>query len=65
MSLLVRTAQKEPCARQPGQKAVTGRVASHTSIQVSTKPAGPHALDFPEFSITRPETAVVTGEAGT
>jgi hypothetical protein len=27
---------------------VTGRVASHTSIQVSTQQAGLHALDFPE-----------------
>ena len=31
--------------RQPGQKAVTGRVASHTLNQFQT--AGPHALYVP------------------
>jgi hypothetical protein len=53
----------EPLARaQPGQKAVTGRVASHTSIQVSTQTAGPHALDFPDFSMIRPETGRDNGK---
>jgi hypothetical protein len=49
MSLLAFARLKKRPTRQPGQKAVTGRVASHTSIQVSTQTAGLHALDFPEM----------------
>ena len=54
MSLLAfARSQKERPMRQPGQKAVTGRVASHTQHRLVPS-AGPHALDFP--SMTRPET---------
>ena len=42
--------QKKGPMRQPGQKAVTGRVASHTPLQVSTQTAGLHALDFPSMT---------------
>jgi hypothetical protein len=47
---------KKPCH----SSCQEGRVASHTSIQVSTQQAGLHALDFP--SMARPETG--RGEKG-
>ena len=44
----LRALRKKSPMRQPGQKAVTGRVASHTRNRLVPS-AGPHALDFPEM----------------
>ena len=52
MSLLAFARLKKRPMRQPGQKAVTGRVASHTSTGQQAQTAGLHALDFPEISMT-------------
>jgi hypothetical protein len=54
MSLLAFARSKERPVRQPGQKAVTGRVASHALILF--QPAGPRALCVPWISMIRPET---------